>query len=373
MQNLSLYIHIPFCRSKCLYCDFYSTLYDRDTAAVYTGVLYKQIKNLESDFSTIYIGGGTPTILEKKLFKKLLSSLKNISRKAVEFTVEANPESLDKEKIGLLCDNRVNRLSIGVQSFNESKLKRLGRIHSVKQAVEAVLRLEKKGIKNISIDLIFGVWEETLQDWHKELKEAVKLPVKHISAYSLTYEKNTPLFRKIKRKEFVPLSDDISAKMYKFSMKYLPINDFFHYEVSNFSKKGFECKHNFNYWENGSYIGLGPSAVSFHGGVRQKNISNLEVYIKNILVGESPVIFKEKLSLIRRAKESAAVKIRTKEGIDFEDFRKNTGFDLLKLQGDSVKELITKRLLKYKGRRKGICLTEKGFLFCDIVSSYLLY
>lgn len=366
-----LYIHIPFCRCKCHYCDFYSIPYQKDTAYEYINVLRGQIKKLGSDFSAIYIGGGTPTILEKRILKKLLYSLKDISRKAVEFTIEANPESLDEEKIDLFFDYGVNRLSIGVQSFNESKLRKLGRIHSVKQALDAVALSEKK-IKNISIDLIFGVWEETSRDWHKELEEAVKLPIKHISVYALTYEKNTPLFRKIKRKEFVPLSDDISAKMYKFSMEYLPKNDFFHYEISNFSKKGFECKHNFNYWKNGSYIGLGPSAVSFQRGVRQKNISNLEVYIKKILTGESPSIFKEKLSLKRRAKESAAIKIRTKEGIDFEDFRKNTGFDLLKLQGDSVKELRRKRFLKYNKGRRRICLTEKGFLFCDTVSSYLL-
>ncbi|MBU2504692.1 MAG: radical SAM protein, partial [Candidatus Omnitrophica bacterium] len=175
----SLYIHIPFCRKKCFYCDFYSVNYKENLASVYIETLCKQIDKLEDDFSTIYIGGGTPTVLGAPHLGKLLKSLKRVSKKVIEFTVEANPESLDEANIELFLAEGVNRLSIGAQSVNEGKLKKLGRIHSVKQAQEAVFLAKKKGFKNISIDLIFGLWNEDLAGWQEELSWAVKLPVTH--------------------------------------------------------------------------------------------------------------------------------------------------------------------------------------------------
>jgi len=371
----SLYIHIPFCRKKCPYCDFYSRCYDQILARDYIEVLCKQIKTLGCDFSTVYIGGGTPSVLGLPLLKKLLKALSKISVKAEEFTVEVNPESINKSKLELFRDNRVNRLSIGLQSFSDAKLKRLGRIHNCKKSLEAVKLAKAAGFKDIGIDLIFGVSGETFPEWASELKQAASLDLKHISTYCLTYEKNTPLFLQVKKKFIVPLGDEVLAKMYGAAIDYLVKQGFKHYEISNFSKPGFESKHNMNYWRGNPYLGLGPGAVSFVNAERQKNVSSVIKYIDKVKKGENPVSFKEALSKRSQAKELAAIKIRTKEGIYFEWFKARTGYDFLKLESEVLEDLSNDGLVKFrskKDRKIGVYLTKKGFCFADTASSSLL-
>jgi oxygen-independent coproporphyrinogen-3 oxidase len=368
----SLYIHIPFCRKKCLYCDFYSIAYQKGLASCYIDILCEQIRALDNQFETIYIGGGTPTVLDTQLWEKLLSSLEPGSKKVREFSLEANPESLDQNKLKLFRKKSVNRISIGVQSLDDSKLKKLGRIHSAKQAIESVYLAKNKGFNNINIDLIFGVWGQSLDAWKKEARQALKLPIKHISLYSLTTEAGTPVFRKIKQRVIKPLDEKIIVQMYKFNRDYFPKQGFFQYEVSNFANKGYQCWHNLNYWENKQYLGLGPSAVSYTAGIRQKRISNIGEYINRKNNG---IISRERLSSVQRAKETAALKIRTKEGIGFSWFKKRTGMDFERLEGGEIKDLLAKGLISYTrkhGRIQGVCLTDKGFLFSDSVSSLLL-
>ena len=371
----SLYIHIPFCRKKFAYCDFYSIGYQNRLARSFIDALSSRISRLDQDFSTIYIGGGTPSVLSLDNLKRLLMSLWPISRAVSEFTAEVNPESVDKKRLKLFRDNGVNRISIGVQSFSDQKLKSLGRVHSAKQAKQAICLAKESGIQNISIDLIFGLSGQTLADWKKELECAVSLDVKHISTYCLTYEKDTPLFLAVKRKFIVPLKDRVLAKMYGDAVSYLSGIGFLHYEISNFAKPGFESKHNQNYWNGGSYLGLGPSAVSFDGATREKNVEDVERYILCLNKKKSPVIFRESLSKKRRARELAAIKIRTKEGIDFDWFKKKTGFDFLALAAGRIDNLKNSGLVKYqkkKGQNIDIRLTNKGFLFADSVSSELV-
>ncbi|MFA5270731.1 MAG: radical SAM family heme chaperone HemW [Candidatus Omnitrophota bacterium] len=371
----SLYIHIPFCAKKCLYCDFYSIGHDEKLASKFIDILSAQAMTLKIQFDTIYIGGGTPSVLESRLLEKLLKSLKAAACNVKEFTIEANPESITAKKLKLFLNYGINRISIGVQSFDDKKLAKLGRIHSGQKAIEAVNLAKHSGFKNISIDLIFGVWQETLGAWKEELKAAMELPLKHISCYSLSYEKHAKLSALLKEKSIIPQSDEVTVKMYEHAIDYLGKNKFFHYEISNFSKAGFQCKHNLNYWQNNSYVGLGPSAVSYREGKRAKNISDGKKYIELAGKGKSTVVFNEKLSLEMQAKETAAIKIRTTEGIDFDWFKKRTGFDFLKLESDDIDFLIKQRLLKYKKSRSkesGIALTRKGFLFCDSVSAQLL-
>ena len=374
----SLYIHIPFCRRKCPYCDFYSLIYDRRLAAAYIKALCKQIGALDNEFSSIYIGGGTPSVLTITDLKKLLESLALTSKKGSEFTIEVNPESIDENRLKLFLDRGVNRVSIGVQSFFDRKLKRLGRMHSSKDAKYAIRFAKKKGFKDVGIDLIFGVSGETLSDWMAELKQAVSSGVKHISTYCLTYEKNTPLFLQVKKKFIIPLDDEILAKMYKGAIAYLSKEGFKHYEISNFAKPGFESEHNMNYWQGNPYIGLGPSAVSFTEDVlvgtskREKNVSDVVEYIDRVNKGQSPVSFSETLSKKKQAKELAAIKIRTKEGIDFDWFKQRCGLDFAALEEQALKNLISSGFIKYrkrKGRNIGAYLTNKGFLFADTVSS----
>ena len=211
----SLYIHIPFCRKKCIYCDFCSVPYQKEIARQYIATLSRQVDNLEPGFSSVYIGGGTPTVLDIALWEKLLSALKRVLGGGCEFTVEANPESLDEARIDLFRKNKVNRLSIGIQSLSKEKLRRLGRIHSRDEAIDKVHLACRKGFKNISADMIFGVWQEKLDSWKRELKQLVKLPLNHISLYALTCEKGTSLFKQVKKKETTLLDEKTAADMYK--------------------------------------------------------------------------------------------------------------------------------------------------------------
>ena len=371
----SLYIHVPFCKRKCIYCNFYSCIYGANIAASFIDVLISQLKELKRPVYSVYIGGGTPSALDCNLLEKLFLVLKDLSIISGEFTVEANPESLDGDKIKLLRNFGVNRLSIGVQSLDERKLKRLGRIHTVAKAREAVSLARKSGFENISADLIFGVWGETLENWKKELDEATRLNVTHISCYELTYEKGTPLYSAAANTSVLPLDDEISAAMYEAAIDTLDLRGFKQYEVSNFAKRGYESRHNQNYWENNPYIGLGPSAVSYLDGVRARNLSDVKEYVARFNLGRSLIEFSEKLSPVKNAKETAAVKIRTREGIDFDWFRNKTGFDLCELERNALPKLLEDGLIKYKKEKDmktGICLKRKGFLFCDTVSAALL-
>ena len=371
----ALYIHIPFCRVKCPYCDFYSIPHKEAIAQEYIRALCKQIDQLGKSFSTIYIGGGTPTVLEKTLLKQLLKSLERLISRGCEFTIEANPESLTKDKIAILIDGGLNRISIGAQSLLDSKLKKLSRIHSAKKVYQAITLAKKGGFSNISIDLIFGIWAEVFKEWQRELKEVVELPVTHISTYALTYERTTPLFKKLKQGKVSPLEEGAVASFYKFAIDYLPKNGFSHYEVSNFAKNGYRCQHNLNYWHNYSYFGLGACAVSFLEGVREKNIADVRGYIDKLERNLSPVVSKERLSKLRGAKETAALKVRTKQGIDFKWFDKHSGFSFRELESGQLDWLIDEGLIRYrrqKGQISGIYLTKKGFLFADTVSSSLL-
>ncbi len=375
-MSKSLYIHIPFCRNKCPYCDFYSIRYNRELAKLYIEIINLQLEQQEENFSTIYIGGGTPTVLDIDILKGLLKRLKGFFKTATEITIEANPESLNKEKLQLLFDAGVNRLSIGAQSFLDNKLKILERIHSSKETLKNIYLAKRIGFKNINLDLIFGVPQETLNSWERDLNYIRDLPIQHLSLYILSPEGKSPFYKKIKTKELILADEKEIVKMYRYNCKYLTGLGFKQYEISNFAKEKYECKHNLHYWQNEEYIGLGPSAVSYIEGSRQRNISNVKAYIRRILKKESPIVFKERLSRIKRAKETATLKIRTREGIDLEWFYNKTGFDFISLEKKALTDLLKDRLIKYlkdkDNQIRGVCLTEKGLLFADIVSSAFL-
>lgn len=374
-MGTSLYIHIPFCRRKCLYCDFASTVYDAGSANFYIESIKPLIEAIETPVCSIYIGGGTPIILEKETLSSLCRSLKRFLRDGVEFTVEANPESLNTDKLITLRDGGVNRLSIGIQSLNNKKLKMLGRLHDSSIARKAIVLADKSGFENLSADLIFGVWNENPEEWRADLDDITALPLKHISAYSLTYEKSTPLFQALKNGSLHALEDSIVASMYETAIDILSLRGFKQYEISNFAQAGHPCRHNIGYWDNDPYIGIGPSAVSYLDGVRSRNAPDFKDYMKRSVEGKILTDFREKLTDLKRAKETAALKIRTKGGIDFEWFKLKTGYDFMRIEKRSIGRLIESDLIKYvKSGDKvaGICLKRKGFLFCDTVSSALL-
>jgi oxygen-independent coproporphyrinogen-3 oxidase len=349
--------------------------YKDSIVSEYVAVLLKQISGLKEKFKSIYVGGGTPTILSDKLLYELLNSLSKLRSGDCEFTVEANPDSLDSGKLSILSGEGVNRISIGIQSLDDRILNKLGRIHNAAQAENAVYIAKEKGFNDISIDLIFGIWGQTLSDWSNELKRAVKMPITHISCYSLNCEKNTPLHDLVEDGTVVLCDDKLSADMYEYTIDYLPANGFCQYEVSNFAKENHCCRHNIHYWENNSYEALGPSSVSYVDGIRQANVSDIQEYIERVNRGESTALYREQLELPQKAKETAALKIRTADGIDYLWFKKKTGFEFLEIEKNVLYGLEDDGLIQYNkdnGKNKGIHLTKKGFLFCDSVSSSLL-
>ncbi|MBU2103216.1 MAG: radical SAM family heme chaperone HemW [Candidatus Omnitrophota bacterium] len=369
-MNTSLYIHIPFCRKKCGYCDFYSKPYRATLAAGYIDALCRQIRLCGDNFSSVYIGGGTPTVLPVLLLQKLLASLTNARRRAHEFTVEANPESLDRQRLRMLREYGVNRISVGVQSFCDVKLHMLGRLHSARVAREAVFACAQHGFGNIGIDLMYGVWNETLAQWQEELRQALTLPVAHISIYSLTYEKGTPLTKRLQKKKIAHIDDAVSARMYECAHEILARHGFIRYEVSNFAKRGFYSRHNMHYWRNEPSLGLGPSAASYRDGERRKNISDIRKYIERVGRGVSVAVSAERLRVQEAAKETAAVKIRTTEGVSHAWFKQKTGFDFLDLEKKELPALAREGFVRLG--RSDTRLTAKGFLFSDTVSAALL-
>lgn len=310
------------------------------------------------------------------LLKNILRPLRAFSKKSAEFTIEANPESLTSDKLSLFLDEGVNRISIGVQSFDDSKLNKLGRIHDDRTALKAVESAVRSGFKNVSIDLIFGVWDESLSAWKKDLEIAASLPVTHISCYGLTYEEGSQIGDLVKAGAIVPLEEETSADMYRSAISYLAGRGFAQYEISNFSKSGFMCRHNLAYWNNDPYIGLGPSAVSYIDGVRQENIADTAAYIEKAATLDGAARSSERLSPEASAKEAAAVKIRTIEGIDFDWFKKKTGFEFQALEEKALAKLTKEGLVEYgvdsAGEYNNIHLTPRGILLCDIVSGEFL-
>ena len=363
-----LYIHIPFCRKKCPYCDFYSIPYDKNLTSQYLDILSQEIESLNKSISTLYIGGGTPTVLDESLLDVFLKKLGKILEKSKESTIEANPESLTKEKIKLFLRRGINRISIGIQSLNEKKLKFLGRIHSQEEAVDKVVEAKRLGFDNINVDLIYGLPYENLEELKKELKEILKLPITHLSCYMLTLEETSPLYHYSK-----DISEEKVARMYRFLMEYLPKRGFFQYEVSNFAKRGYHSRHNIIYWENKEYIGIGASSVSYIDHIRIKRVEDVRRYIRLIKEKKSPVVFEERLNSFERAKETAALNIRMKKGINFSEFEKKTDFNFWKIaKKRDIDRLVKRGWLRYRKRKekvKGIFPTSQGFLFVDEVSS----
>lgn len=277
MSN-GIYIHIPFCLSKCAYCDFNSKAGALELADVYINALIKEMESFRGLYAdTVYIGGGTPTVLSTKTFEKLLKKINSIFciDENAEFTVESNPATADAEKYIMLRDNGVNRLSIGVQSFNDSELLSLSRIHSSYQAEEAVYRAKESGFDNISIDLMEGIPGQSLKSLKHSLCKAVSLDVRHISVYSLILEEGTPFYE---NPPDLP-SEDEERDMYRFTKDYLKLKGFEHYEISNYAKKDFESRHNIKYWTREPYYGFGAGAHSFYGDVRYENIKDIKEYI----------------------------------------------------------------------------------------------
>ncbi len=367
-----IYIHIPFCKQKCIYCNFFS-LASNKYRQVFTETLLKEIR-IQKDYlgnetiETIYFGGGTPSLLDTNEISLILNELSkhhNID-KAAEITLEANPDDLTKAKVAELKKTNINRLSIGIQSFSDTDLRYLRRMHNSRQAYVAVKLAQDTGFQNITADLIYGIPSLSNAGWEQNLIAAFELQVPHISAYSLTVEQKTILSNFIQTRRLPPVDESLSIKHYETLLKLMGENNYIHYEISNFCRKGFISKHNSNYWEQKKYLGLGPSAHSYDGNSRQWNISNLTQYIDSVKNKNVVPYVKEILSEQQKYNEYVMTSLRTMWGCDMKYIEDTFGKEMLNYFLSQLPD-VHKQFLKENNRI--IYLSDKGKLFADKIAS----
>jgi len=366
----ALYIHIPFCVKKCVYCDFFSVPFDSELSGRYVDSLCRELslkKSLTEELRTVYIGGGTPTLLGTQSIAQLFECLSDHYRYApdAEITVEANPGTLSSTKIEELISFGVNRLSIGVQSFQNSELKILGRIHTADEAARVVEAARTLGINNISVDLMYGIPGQTLSSWANTLARTVELEPMHISTYELTPAEQTPFFRALSSGRLTLPDEDSVLSMYDYTVDLLKDEGFVHYEISNFSRRGFQCVHNLNYWNRGEYTGAGAGAHSFSGTIRSQNPGDVEEYIVNFSKDSPPGLTGQPVTPEEARREYIFLGLRKTEGINISADMLN-GLSLR----ESCKDLMDNGLLTLQG--DFLSLTRKGIVISNTVIVDLL-
>lgn len=370
-----IYIHIPFCKKACHYCDFHFSTSLQTKEALVKGILteidlrinYLQDKNIK----TIYFGGGTPSLLSEKesfLILEKIYKLYHVSKDA-EITFECNPDDLSDDKLKELKRLEVNRLSIGLQSFDEEELIWMNRAHTAKESEASVKRSQDRGFENITIDLIYGSKFSNITNWKKTLDKAIALQVPHISSYNLTIEEKTKLGHDLKVKKEVAIDDEKSSELFLEMIDRLEKNKFIQYEISNFGKEGYFSIHNSNYWKGAHYIGLGPSAHSFDGTSRQWNIANNNLYIKQVSEKTEAYFEKEILTEKERFNEYILTSLRTIWGVDLNYLKTNFNNDFVKAFLDQLEIFIKQEHVIVKNTT--YTLSEKGKLLADKIASEL--
>ena len=381
LKTAGLYIHIPFCDIKCSYCDFYTVTKRDSQIPSYLKALKKEVEIYSTDpivknlrFETIFLGGGTPSLLSPAQIFSLLELIKTRFAVATnpEVTLETNPNTVDLQKLEALLESGVTRLSLGVQSFYPEELKFLDRDHSDKESVAAVQNARKAGFENISIDLIFGLPKQKLFTWQKNLELAVEINPNHISVYNLTYEEGTLLTTRLKRKEIEILPDETQKQMFLTTIDFLQANGFEQYEISNYAKQGFQSIHNKKYWNGSPYLGLGVSSHSFLNSRRFWNVRNMKTYISALENEALPIEGGEKLDMKQRALEKVFLGLRQRRGIDLKSFEDEIGLTFFERYPGSMSKFfevdfrnakITSELVSGVRSLRGMFLEiEGGFL-----------
>jgi oxygen-independent coproporphyrinogen-3 oxidase len=369
-----IYIHIPFCKQACHYCDFhFSTSLNNKEALVDALCAEIEIRKeylSTKEVSTIYFGGGTPSVLNKADIEKILNTISKHSTIAAnaEITLEANPDDLSAQKTEALKATGINRLSIGIQSFLDEHLVLMNRSHTSAQAIDAVKQAQKAGIHNISIDLIYGLPNLSPAKWKHNLEQAFALDVPHLSAYCLTVEKKTALNKFVQNKTIILPEEPIVLEQFSELMEAAAKHNFIHYEISNFCKEGMYSKHNSSYWKNNSYLGIGPSAHSYNGTSRQWNIANNALYIKGIQSSE-PAFEKEMLSEADRFNEYVMTRLRTIWGIDLTFIKTTFGETILAEMLAASQPYIDSDCMQQN--KENVTLTQKGKFLADKIASDL--
>jgi len=328
-MTLGLYIHVPFCVKKCHYCDFISYPYTEASAGVYLDSLFKEIKLYglalparEKIIASVFIGGGTPTCLPADKLRSVLEKVREFFHLSpeCEVTVEANPGTVDRWSLAQLRESGVNRLSLGVQAFQDSLLAVLGRIHTAAEAAGAVRAAREAGFENLNLDLIYGIPGQTVEDWLESLNQVTNLGPEHIAVYGLQLESGTPLEQAVSCGGLEPCSEDLELFMYQTAIDYLTGRGYVHYEISNFARSGRESVHNLNYWLNQSYLGIGPAAHSYLRGERFANESTIEGYAGSLSQGKLPVAAREAGTVRTEMAETMIMGLRLLKGVHLEAF-----------------------------------------------------
>ena len=367
MNKSGIYLHIPFCKTKCIYCDFYSVTKRDDSIEKFVDCLIKEIKLNKkilqnSKFDTIFFGGGTPSVLTEKQVEKILSAINKYYNldENIEITIECNPGEISYEKLKNFRQIGVNRLSIGFQSFNEKTLKFLGRLHSSDQSISTFNNARKAGFENINIDLIYDIPKQKLKDWKNDLFLGTSLEPEHISAYSLTVEKNTALHSMVKSKTVFMPSEELDKKMFLETISYLENKNFSHYEISNFSKKDKQCNHNLHYWRLDSYLAFGPGAHGFDGIKRWWNKKSIDYYIEKLENNFLPIESEEILSNKNSFNETIMNGLRLIEGANIKKLNSYLDVDII-----TYLEPHMKKWPYIKINDKFLIIKKEGLLFAD--------
>ena len=377
---LGLYVHIPFCVKKCKYCDFNSYKMDIDSKKryiedlkiemeLYSNKLYKDNKyknkeccslNKNDKITSIFVGGGTPSILTSDEIREVFISIKemfDIDENA-EITIECNPGTLTLEKLKTMKEIGINRLSIGLQAIQEKHLNFIGRIHTYEEFEKNYKDALSVGFKNINIDLMYSLPNQTLCDWKETLEKVVHLNPTHISAYSLILEEGTELYNMYESNKFELIDENVDIDMYEYTINYLKSKGYNQYEISNYSKEGYNCEHNILYWECEHYIGIGAGASGYINENRYNNVESLEDYHLSLVKREKPIQENEILSKKDMIEEKIFMGLRMNKGIKFEDFKKKFGIDFREKYNKQIEMLLARKLINQSF--EGIQLTQKG-------------
>ena len=374
----SLYLHIPFCRSKCSYCSFSSYPGMEALHTAYVEALEKELRSLAAAFgqgtslSTVFCGGGTPTVLSGIQLSRLLEVCFSCfpAERECEVSIEANPGTISGEKLYRLREAGFNRISLGVQSFSEAELRLLGRGHTSDEAVKGVEAARAAGFENISLDLMYGIPGQDRASWQDNLERALTLSPHHLSLYQLTFEDQTPLATRYADGELDPVDDDVVLQMDADNLAATRRQGLVMYEISNFCLPGFECRHNINYWLNGDYLGAGAGAVSYVHGRRERRYRDPRRYIKAVAVGGTAIVEGEQLNLEETFRETVIMGLRMCRGVSLAGLRDRFGLDLLHYYGPVLAKLLDGNLVELADG----CLrvTEKGRLFSNMVMAELV-
>lgn len=364
----SAYVHIPFCTQICYYCDFSKVFIKNQPVDSYLEHLLEEFRSYDIEkLSTLYIGGGTPTALSAPQLEVLLNGLtKNLDLSVLEeLTIEANPGDLDADKIAVLKNSAVNRVSLGVQTFDDKMLKKIGRSHLEKDIYENIDRLKLAGFDNISIDLIYALPGQTMEQVKENVAKAIGLDIPHMSLYSLILENHTVFMNRMRRGKLPLPKEELEAEMFEYIIAELEGAGFEHYEISNFSKPGFESRHNLMYWDNAEYYGIGAGASGYVNGVRYKNHGPIRHYLSAVEEGNA-CITEDHLSQKEQMEEEMFLGLRKKSGVSMARFEEKFGQSFAGLYGEIVRDLVQQGLMQIEGDH--VRMTKRGLFLGDTVA-----